>query len=201
MEDDNNKEMLELAENTDTAIEWTGGTDGVNSLAKSIKRKRQLSFLRAFEACGNISQASKAIGVNAASVRNWREQDEWFRKQFADSLQGYHDSIEQEIHNRAIIGEEVAIIGKVQTPAGPEDAIIGHKRVKSDLLLMFHAKRHIREYRDKYEPDSENEKPSETVSPMTRVLVRIETMSTRQTESLPPGPVIDIVVDQTKEGE
>src|SRR3990167_4481986 len=159
--------------------------------AAGIKRMRQVSFLKAFVECGNISQACDATGINVKTQRYWHK-DQWYVEQYKDAYRQYCDRIEQEVHNRAIVGEEIPIIGKVQTPFGPEDKIIGHKRVKSDLLLMFHAKKHIPSYRDKFEQTED--KPVDTNnSPMARLLVRLDMISARQQAALPPQEtVIDI---------
>ncbi len=87
----------------------------------------------------------------------------------------------------------------MQTALGVEDRVIGHKIVKSDLLLMFHAKRHIPEFRDKYEAPKEEEKKVETISPMTRITIRLDMIEGRKHEALPS--VLDRTIDVTPEPE
>ena len=204
MADDNNKEIMDLVAGTDKSIQWTDGTDDIQALSATLKRRRQINFLKAYMDCGTIRTACTSTGINPSSVRQWRENDEWFRKQYADAEQNYRDLIEQEVHDRAIIGEQVPIVGKVLTPAGREDQIIGYKTVKSDLLLMFHAKRHIREYRDKYAPDPEGDKPVRE-SPMVQINVLIDRIAEKATIALPPSnpaqlhPSDDDVIDITPE--
>ncbi len=106
------------------------------------------------------------------------------------------------MHVRAVDGIDEPIIGRVSTP-GPfgmttEDKIIGYKKKKSDLLLIFHAKRHIPEYRDK-PPEVKDEKPTETGSPMARITVRLEMMSKRQQVEIPAGADNSHVIDVTPE--
>lgn len=160
----------------------------------AIKRARQVAFLKEFARCGVVSRACKNIGINNTTERQWRNNsaDIWYAAQFKDALQAYRDLIEQEVHNRAIVGEQVPIIGKRPTAFGMEDQIIGYKTVKSDLLLMFHGKRHIPEYRDKYEAPKEDIKPVDTGSPMARITVRLDMMSRRQQVEVPTTVQIDI---------
>lgn len=203
MADGNDKEIMDLVVSTDKSIQWTDGTEDIQALSTTLKRRRQINFLKAYMDCGTIRTACTAIGIHPSSVRVWRENDEWFRKQYADAEQNYRDLIEQEVHDRAIIGEQVPIVGKVLTPAGLEDQIIGYKTVKSDLLLMFHAKRHIREYRDKYAPDPESDKPVRE-SPMVQINVLIDRIAEKANVLLQPSvqqlpPADDDVIDVTPE--
>ena len=195
------RDITAIIENTDKPILWKDAK--IQRANAGAKRIRQVAFLKALAQCGMVSQACKAIGINTETERRWRQSaDKWYTAQFKDALQFYRDSIEQEVHNRAIVGEQVPIIGRIQTPLGPEDAIIGHKTVKSDLLLMFHAKRHIREYKD--EPGKEkDEKPVEVVSPMARISIRLDMISERKQQSIEgivnSGDVIDITPEPAVE--
>ena len=191
MEDTQEKQMLSII-NGDKVIEWVSSKP--QKVADSIKRSRQISFLNAYKVCGNITQAAKAAGINSATTLTWRDKDQWFLRRFAEAIQEYRDSLEQEIHNRAVTGVEVPIIGKIQTPMGPEDAIIGKKTVKSDLLMIFHAKRHIVEYRDRQDPYKDDSRPSETVSPLTRITASLDMMKARMQEQIPvpSRAVIDV---------
>lgn len=177
--------LLEEAINSPAPVKWT--ETKVIKVRDAVKRTRQVAFLKAFAGCGTITGACKAIGINAVTEHNWRKSDPWYMAHFKDALQGYKDLIETEVHNRAITGEQVPIIGKVAGPFGLEDKIIGYKTVKSDLLLMFHGKRHVMEYRDKYEPPKEDTKPVETGSPMARITIRLDMMSKRQQVEIPAG--------------
>ncbi len=182
--------MMQEAVNSEKPIVWTPNPPAIKPGA-ALKRTRQIAFLKAFAECGTISRACRAIGINMATEQRWRNEP-WYGVQFKDALQQYRDLIETEVHNRAIVGEQVPIIGKVAGPFGMEDKIIGHKTVKSDLLLMFHGKRHIMEYRDKYEPPKE-EKPQETGSPMARITIRLDMMSKRQQVEVPAGAELNTI--------
>lgn len=208
MSEDNANEITDLVTNTDKSIEWTDNSDSAKALATATKRRRQIKFLQAFQEGGTIRSACEATGLNSTTVRSWRENDEWFQKQYVEAEQNYRDLVEQEVHNRAIVGEQVPIVGKVATPAGTEDQIIGYKTVKSDLLLMFHAKRHIREYRDKYTPDADNGNKPVRESPMVQINVLIDRIAEKvgmlplaNNAQLPPATadVIDISSDDVTE--
>ena len=166
---------------------------------QAVKRTRQVIFLKALAEFGTLTQAAKVARVNAATHRKWLDADPWFREQFKEALQNYRDLVAEEIHNRAIHGVEVPIIGKVQTELGPEDAIIGHKTVKSDLLLMFHAKRVDPAYRDNHVQERTDDTPVETVSPLTRITITLDTMEQRRTIDITPGKgrVIDTPVEES----
>jgi hypothetical protein len=188
--------------NSDTPIVWER-ENKPGRIAASIKRDRQVRFLEVLSQIGVITKACKAVGINVATEARWRtDNDSWYMQQFKAAMQNYRDAIEVEIHERAINGVTVPIIGKVQTPLGAEDKIIGEKKVKSDLLLMFMAKRHIPEYRDKYVPPEET-KAVETVSPMTRIVLNLNLMADRRNQTLNIGDnqgdndnVIDITAQQ-----
>lgn len=180
-------------ENASLPIKWVNSKPA--KVGDAIKRTRQVKFLKAFATCGLINKACKMVGINYNTEHAWRSgKDPWYTEQFNIALQEYKELIEEEIHHRAIEGEEVAIIGKVQTEFGPEDRIIGHKRVKSDLLLMFQAKRHIPEFRDSHEAKKDVEKPTEAVSPIARISIRLDMISSRNQQVLPgvESNVIDV---------
>lgn len=185
-----------VVENADKPIKWQNIKPMQASAA--IKRSRQMVFLKALAEFGTLTQAAKVAKINPSTHRGWLDKDPWFREQFKDALQQYRDLVAEEIHNRAIHGVEVPIVGKVQTELGPEDRIIGTKTVKSDLLLMFHAKRVDPSYRDDHQP-VQDDKPVESVSPLTRITITLDTMESRRVitvgpdkQALPPGDVTDI---------
>src|SRR3990167_4372532 len=167
-------------------------------LPDALKRTRQVKFLKALEKCGLISAACAAAGINQITELRWRKTpDPWYAQQFRDAMQVYRDSVEMEVHNRAINGVEVPIIGRVQRKIGedvdgnpifaPEDAVIATKTIKRDLLLMFHAKKHIPEYREKYEAPADTGDIRSAASPMARITVRLEMIAERQKLELGSG--------------
>ncbi len=189
--------------------------------AAATKRIRQVAFLKALSECGVVNLACKAVGINVMTERSWRiSNDQWYAEQFKIHLQTYRDIVQAEVHDRAINGVETPIVGKKQVQVGKdiagnpifgqEDRIIGTKRVKSDLLLMFHAKKVIPEYRDKYEPPKEDDsRIKQTESPLVRIQVKLDMISGRQQQGLIDAkPVLSItsgnsteIVDITPESE
>lgn len=184
----------------DKPIKWEmPAPPDVKKTKAAITRTRQIAFLKAFAECGRIGTACKAVGINYTTQKAWHS-DPWYVQHFKDAYQAYQEVIEQEIHNRAIVGEQVPIVGKRWNPAAGalEDEIIGHKTVKSDLLLMFHGKRHIPQYRDGYEPPKDD-KVVPTESPIARILVRLEMIGERQRVHIPTDSemrVIDVTPEQ-----
>ncbi len=194
-------DALMQAANSEVPIKWNG-TQHIK-VRDAIKRTRQMAFLKALAELGTISHACKAAGVNSNTERGWRDtNDPWYAEQFRDALQSFRDLVEREVHVRAVEGVDEPIIGRVSTPTPmgfmTEDKIIGYKKKKSDLLLIFHAKRHIPEYREK-PPEVKDDKPTETGSPMARITVRLEMMSKRQQVEIPDGADNSHIIDITPE--
>ena len=167
----------------------------------AIKRTRQMMFLEAFKECGTITKACKAAKINASTVRKWNDTpDQWWREQFKNALQAFRDSIQDDIHEWATKGTTEPIIGKVQTPLGAEDQIIGYKQSRNALITMFNAKRHIPEFREDYK-SKEDEKPQQAESPMARITIRLDMMANRQKVSVPleAQNVIDITPEMPED--
>ncbi len=184
--------------NSEKALKW-GKVEPTENHALAIKRTRQVAFLKQLAALGTISHACKAAGINVRTESQWRtSNDSWYAAQFKEAMQEFRDLVEREVHVRAVDGIDEPIIGKVATAFGvAEDKIIGWKKKKSDLLLIFHAKRHIPEYRDK-PPEVKDDKPMDTGSPMARITLRLDMMAKRQDAALPAGvtAAIDISPEQ-----
>ena len=162
-------------------IQWT--VQPIVKFKDVTKRARQVSFLKAFAACGNVGEAVAAAGINRSTERAWRaSNDKWYITQFKDAYEAYSDSIFKVVHERAIHGVEVPIVGKVQGPLGPEDKIIGYKPQYDNLLLMFLAKKVDPTFKEKHEDKKETEKPNESVSPMTRITIQLNMMEERQSQ-------------------
>jgi hypothetical protein len=177
---------VEAAINSPKPVKWE--TPVPVPVKSAIQRARQVKFLQAFSESGNITAACKAIGVNVTTQRRWHE-DPWYAGQFKDAVAAYQDVLQEEIHNRAVKGEQVPIIGRVAVAPGMvEDRIIGYKTVKSDILLMFHSKRHIPEYRDDYKPQKE-EVAQVAESPLVRITLRLDMMDNRLNVAVPTGAI------------
>lgn len=169
----------------------------VQNRNSAAKRQRQVAFLKAYEELGTISHACKVAGINPMTQSRWHS-DPWYVARFKEAHAAHCDLVEAEIKNRAIHGVEVPIIGKRWNPAAGvvEDDIIGHKTVKSDLLLMFHAKKINPEYRENYKPPEE--KPVQVAeSALQRMIGRLEIVFKRETGAANIGeqtqlPIIDV---------
>lgn len=100
--------------------------------------------------CGLLAKSAHALGISHHTVETHRREDPLFKQATEQALALYRDSIEQEVHARAITGwqEPVVYQGKVSEN---EDGTPVTVLKKSDRLLELHAKRHINEYRDKFE--------------------------------------------------
>ncbi len=107
---------------------------------KRVKNKKA-AFLEAFSEDANVLLAARAAGVSRQAVYQWLEHDETFALAFNQAKEDARDAIRAEIKRRAIDGwdEEVYQLGK----------FAGKVRKYSDVLLMFHAKMLMPEYRDK----------------------------------------------------
>jgi len=102
-------------------------------------------FLRSYEKTGLVFVSCQAAGVSEETVRAYtRDNIENFADMYAEAKGRYRDSLEAEIHRRAVLGVEEPIIG-----GKDRDEIVTYVQRYSDRLLEFHAKRHIAEYREK----------------------------------------------------
>ena len=211
----------DLPDVTDTSKPMKWSTDAANGKnlpskgykpgysAAAIKRQRQVIFLKAYAECGVSYIACEAAGVNPATRINWVKKDPWFAEQFKQAVENYRDKLEYEIHDRAVNGVDVPIIGRKQVELGkdvmgnpvfgPEDAIIGTKKQKSDLLLMFHAKKVNPEYREKYEAPKED-RHSGADSPMARITVRLEMIANRAQHGI-SAPQVNVIPEYTETQE
>ncbi len=106
-------------------------------------------FLRNYAATGLVYVSCQAAGVSEETVRAYtRDNIEGFADDYATAKGMYRDSLEAEIHRRAVLGVEEPIIG-----GKDRDEIVTTVQRYSDRLLEFHAKRHIAEYREKSQID------------------------------------------------
>lgn len=103
-------------------------------------------YLEILSLTGRISEAAKAAGVVADTVRALRLKDEAFKELHEEALAEYRDRIEAEVHRRAIEGWEKPVFQKGE--------LVGFVTEYSDKLLELLAKRHIPEYTDKVAVDA-----------------------------------------------
>lgn len=102
---------------------------------------KQDAFLEAFAQHGNVTRACKFAEVDRSTVYRWKEHNEEFLVRYNLALEEAKDALREEIRRRAADGwdEEVYQMGQYA----------GTVHKYSDLLLMFHAKMLMPEYREK----------------------------------------------------
>lgn len=130
-------------------------------------RRRFLNFYAEF---GMFYKAAAAAGVSGQCVYDHLKEDEEFAAEYEEAKGRFRDRVEEEITRRAMEGvDEYVTCGKglvyvesetefetVMTEDGPKQRpkmVPLKQRRFSDTLLMFHARRHIPEYRDKQQID------------------------------------------------
>lgn len=106
-------------------------------------------FLNSYARTGLVFVSCKSAGVSEETVRHYtRDNIEGFADEYAEAKGMYRDSLEAEIHRRAVLGVEEPIVG-----GKDRDEIVTYVTRYSDRLLEFHSKRHIAEYREKSQLD------------------------------------------------
>lgn len=89
---------------------------------------------------GDLAGAAQAVRLGYSSVCEYISRNPDFLREAEEALAVHKSRIEQAIYKRAIEGWD--------EPKFSSRGQIGTVRRFSDVLLMFYAKRHIREYRD-----------------------------------------------------
>lgn len=103
------------------------------------------TFLRSLEETGLIARSALQADIPVGTIRRLRKEDEIFAKLYEDALTYYKDSLERECHRRAVEGwDEPVFSQKLGTQ-------IGMIRKYDQRLLELMLKRHIPEYREKFE--------------------------------------------------
>lgn len=93
---------------------------------------------------GRMYFAAKACGFCSQTVKDHFKHDPEFKAAYDEAMGQYRDSLEEEIHRRAMEGVEEPIIGGKN-----KNEVVCTVTRYSDRLLELHAKRHISEYREK----------------------------------------------------
>jgi hypothetical protein len=106
---------------------------------------KQDAFIEVFAQHGNVTQACKAAGVDRSTAYRWKEHDETFLFRYNQALEDAKDALRAEIRRRAVDGwdEKVYQMG----------VYAGMVHKYSDLLLIFHSKALMPEYREKTQVD------------------------------------------------
>jgi hypothetical protein len=98
-----------------------------------IREANQDAFLSAFASLGSIRAACRATGVGRGTVYEWRELDAEFTKRFEAARDAYADLVDDEMHDRGIVGWDEPQIGRVDQYA---DGVVTYVRKKSDAVLL-----------------------------------------------------------------
>lgn len=127
-------------------------------LTKEQTRELQDKFLKSFASNGNVRVACLAAGIDRSTVHHWNERDEQFSMQYNKAKLDVDDGLRAEIFKRAMLGDdEVTTSDETIIDTIDGTSITKHKKTisrrKSDILLMFHAKARMPEYREKQQID------------------------------------------------
>lgn len=102
-------------------------------------------FLQNLAKTGLWYESAESCGLSYATIRRLRKQDEEFKEMCEEMMQSYRESLERECHRRAVEGwDEPVFSQKLGTQ-------IGVIRKFDPRLLELMLKRHIPEYREKFE--------------------------------------------------
>lgn len=112
-------------------------------------RDQRDRFLESYAKTGLIWVSARAAGVSEECIRRYKKENiEGFADEFIAAQGIYRDTLEAEIHRRAIDGWDEPVVG-----GKDRDKVVAHIHRYSDRLLEFHAKRHIPDYREKSQLD------------------------------------------------
>ena len=128
-------------------------------------RPHQKLFLEAYGLLGNLTAAAKACKIDKRRHVDWMKEEE-YPGEFAKAKEHYCDLLREELRTRVFKGipEPVIYQGQLQfEPLRRNGAVVRDKNgvprlsnvplvvyKKSDVLLMFEAKKHMPEYREHY---------------------------------------------------
>ena len=100
----------------------------------ALGHPKKSAFLAAYARVGNVTEAAALAGVHRNAHYWWLNADDGYREAFVEAHAAYCDRIEQEIRTRAIEGEDEPIVNQ------RTGEVVGTRKKKSDLLLIFAAK-------------------------------------------------------------
>lgn len=111
-----------------------------------IRAITQEKFLEMFSLYGTISRACLEVGVHRSTIYEWLHTDTPFNLAFASAIEGYRDTIKNEIHARAVVGEQIPMVsrGTLVLDKNGDPVFITRK---SDQLLGLLARAFVKEYR------------------------------------------------------
>lgn len=105
---------------------------------KWTEKSRQ-RYLHHLARTGRHAEAAEACGLRPATIAGHIRKDPSLREERDEALEVFRDSIERELHRRAVEGVDKPVFGK--------DGQVGSYKQYSDRLLLELARRHIPEYR------------------------------------------------------
>lgn len=111
------------------------------SLSPEQIEQAKNAFLADYAKYGNVGHACDKAQISRTTFYRWTEHDEAFSLTCEQSKQDYCDTLRTEIHRRAHDG--------VLKPVYQRGEKVGTIREYSDTLLIFQAKAHMPEYREK----------------------------------------------------
>ena len=118
---------------------------GAAVICPSFTLEQRKTFLQKLSETGLQVRACEEVGVNRRVVYSLRKDDKEFEHNYETAMIVYRERLEEEIHRRGMEGW--------QEPVFYRGEVIGAIRKFDSNLLMFHAKRHIPEYREKQQVD------------------------------------------------
>lgn len=103
-------------------------------------------FFNEFARTGLLGHSARFSGVSPETIRRLRKEVPEFAELFEEAQNDYRESLEMEVHRRAVQGWDEPVYQKGE--------MVGTIRRHSDSLLHAMLKRHIPEYRDKVTVDA-----------------------------------------------
>lgn len=185
--------ILQEIISSDKPVQWI--SDKPFKVGEKTKRLRQMAFLKTFMECGTITKACRAIGISPKTELAWRTSDHWYIERFQEAIQTHRDAYQDFVRDWVFNGQDVPIVGKKHVRIGEdakgnpifgiEDAIIGYKKTRSELLTMFYGKRIDPAWKENYQPKSD-EMMKDTASPLARIIIDIEERASRKVIEIRP---------------
>lgn len=115
----------------------------------SIRHPKKRAFLSIYSLVGNISRASKLVGISRDTHQEWKHTDPEYARAFDEAHNRSIDVLEAEAMRRAVQG--------VQKPVYHQGEQVGAITDYSDVLLIFLMKgARPEKYRDNYHVTSEH---------------------------------------------
>lgn len=118
------------------------GTSGTNHPVK-FDADRKARFLTIYRLTGQLQRAARETGISPSTVRAHLKEDLDFRAAADEAYGDFRESVEGEVMRRAIMGWD--------EPVYQQGMLAGSVRKYDSRLLELLVKRHIPEFREKFE--------------------------------------------------